>query len=162
MVESGGFKADGSDEGIEIIDDTLTSFIGTHPKRKLRSILPKKNLLPSCHGTGTSIPGHKRPQRKEYRRRTHTETRSPIPNRKWRRTLFIAIPAKPHSWSSIPFSQLPPDDSRRRGEMPGDAGEARVRTSHTDSITRVSKIWIDVGPTKTGSWSRRVAKGGIA
>lgn len=55
--------------------------------------------------------------RKEYAR-THSEDMKPKrPPQMAPHPVYRAV-GKPGVWSKVPFSQLPPDDPRRRGEMP--------------------------------------------
>ena len=57
--------------------------------------------------------------RAEYAR-THSEDVKPKPRPPMAPHPVYRYPGKPDVWSKVPFSQLPPDDPRRRGEMPDD------------------------------------------
>jgi hypothetical protein len=60
--------------------------------------------------------------RAEYAR-THSHDIKPKPRPPMAPHPVYRYPGKPHVWSKVPFSQLPPDDPRRRGEMPDDEPE---------------------------------------
>ena len=100
-------------------DRYLTNYFLHWYPEEIEVDLPKKEEPPAkLPFDGDEYARTRTHARKEYERTHEQKVREPEAQPEKARTRCFRLPGNSKIWSSVPFSELPPDDPRLRGEMP--------------------------------------------